>query len=67
MSNNFHRRLRRLELVQVVSENVMSQTIDRPPAETREQWIARRDAGKHWAKVADAWVLQVDPDRGWSH
>lgn len=34
-----------------------SPMVDRPPSESREQWLERRAAGLTWMRVEGAWVL----------
>lgn len=60
VGHHLHRRLRRLELAGADDDAVCGPMIDRPPVETRDQWLARRQAGMHWAidQVSDAWVMQ---------
>ena len=60
MMSYFHRRLRRPELVGVEVEIASEAMIDRPPAETRDEWLARRQGGLEWVKdqAAADWVLQ---------
>ena len=57
--NPYLRRLRKLELLGAGADETPREFICRPPSETREEWIARRQAGMGWVNVEGAGWTQL--------
>jgi hypothetical protein len=57
------RRLASIERQARVFAQAPACLVDRPPRETREDWLARRAAGLHWVRQngndRGAWVLKA--------